>query len=76
MMNDDDNKIFNLIIFSLFVDHIFLCFYFFSFWATLVFQVESWIAQGQGKSKKSAKKLAAENLLNMISDAVKVSTAA
>lgn len=42
----------------------------------LLFQVESWIAQGQGKSKKSAKKLAAENLLAMINGAVKVSTAA
>ena len=41
-----------------------------------MFQVESWIAQGQGKSKKSAKKLAAENLLSMISEAAKVSTAA
>lgn len=44
----------------------------------LLFQVESWIAQGQGKNKKSAKKLAAENLLGMINEAVKVhvSTAA
>jgi len=41
-----------------------------------LFQVESWIAQGQGKSKKSAKKLAAENLLSTISEAVKVSAAA
>lgn len=36
-------------------------------------KVESWIAQGKGKSKKTAKKLAAENLLSMISEAVKSS---
>ena len=38
-----------------------------------VFQVESWIAQGQGRNKKTAKKLAAENLISMIREAAKVS---
>ncbi|KAL9956165.1 hypothetical protein ACROYT_G037606 [Oculina patagonica] len=37
-------------------------------------KVESWIAQGQGRNKKTAKKLAAENLLSMIKQATKSSS--
>ena len=36
------------------------------------FQVEDWISQGHGSSKKAAKKLAAEKMLSMISEAPKV----
>lgn len=36
------------------------------------FQVVDWISQGHGSSKKAAKKLAAEKMLSMISEAPKV----